>query len=59
MHRDFWQEEKGQSGRRREARQGLSFNMDSDTALILALVLLLQREKSDPILTVALLYILS
>ncbi len=59
MHRDFWQEKVGQTPYRKDGRQGSSFSIDSDTALILALVLLLQREKNDPILTLALLYILS
>lgn len=59
MHRDFWYEGNGKSPQRKEGRQVFSVNIDNDTALILALILLLQREKSDPILTIALLYILS
>lgn len=59
MHRDFWNRDSGQSPQRKEGQKGFSFNIDNDTALILALILLLQREKSDPILTIALLYILS
>ena len=59
MHRDFWQEKGGHSPYKKNVQQKPSFSIDSDTALILALVLLLQREKSDPLLTLALLYILS
>lgn len=59
MHRDFWAGDADISSDKSRNRKELPFKMDSDTALILALVLLLQRENADPILTLALLYILT
>lgn len=58
MHRDFWQAE-AHSPPQRQNRQRPFMNIDSDTALILFLVLILQKEKNDPLLTMALLYILT
>lgn len=58
MHRDFWQTERF-SPPQKQNRQRSFMNIDSDTALILFLVLILQKEKSDPLLTMALLYILT
>lgn len=59
MHQDFWRNGRDCSAPKKDGRTILPFNSDGDTLLILALILLLQREGSDPILTVALLYILS
>lgn len=59
MHRDFWQGEKHLIEPKRASRQGPFANIDSDTALILSIILLLQKENSDPMLTMALLYILT
>ena len=58
MHRDFWQNSRSpfmSAGRNSTPL----FPADSDTALILGIILLLTTEKTDPVLLLALIYILS